>query len=464
MATIRVFKQSIRMPFIVLAALEGISFCLSFLFAVYVRFDDVGAGLEGLALQQYLFGLIMSLSMLSVGLYHARLREGLSGVMLRAIVGVVLSSIALALLFYIFPELFVGRGVLAIAALLSLLAVMVIRLISMRVVDQRLLKRRILVLGAGDRADNIVNRLRRRSDQRGFSIVGFVHIKGEHNVVPEELIVDTGDNFVEYVLSNEIDEIVVAVGDRRKKFPLDELLDCKLSGVEVVDIITFFEREIGKIELDLLHPSWLIFSTGFDRGLLREYLERGFDVFASSLLLVVTWPVMLAAIAAIRIEDGRGASFLYKQKRVGEFGDVFDVLKFRSMIENAEVKGSPQWATDNDSRITRVGRFIRKTRIDELPQILNVLRGDMSFVGPRPERPEFVELLNEKIPYYNERHRVKPGITGWAQLCYPYGASDNDSLQKLQYDLYYVKNHNLLLDLIILIQTVEVVLFGKGAR
>lgn len=463
MATIRVFKQSIRMPFIVLATLEGFSFYLSFLLAVYSRFEGEGVELKGFILQHYLFTLVMSVSMLSVGLYHARLREGLTGVMLRAMVGVALSSVALALFFYVFPGLFVGRGVLGIAVFASLISVMIIRLISMRVVDQQLLKRRILVLGAGERAENINKRLRRRSDQRGFTLVGFVHIKGEHNEVSEDRIVDIGGGLVDYVINNEIDEIVVAVGDRRKMFPLDELLNCKLSGVDVVDIITFFEREIGKIELDLLHPSWLIFSNGFDRGVVRVILERAFDVFASSMLLAVTWPVMLATVAAIRWEDGRNASFLYKQRRVGEFGDIFEVLKFRSMIENAE-SGTPQWATDNDSRITKVGGFIRKTRIDELPQILNVLRGDMSFVGPRPERPEFVEQLNEKIPYYNERHRVKPGITGWAQLCYPYGASDTDSLQKLQYDLYYVKNHNLLLDLIILIQTVEVVLFGKGAR
>jgi len=451
------------MPFIVLATLEGFSFYLSFLLAVYSRFEGEGVELKGFILQHYLFTLVMSVSMLSVGLYHARLREGLTGVMLRAMVGVALSSVALALFFYVFPGLFVGRGVLGIAVFASLVSVMIIRLISMRVVDQQLLKRRILVLGAGERAENINKRLRRRSDQRGFTLVGFVHIKGEHNEVSEDRIVDIGGGLVDYVINNEIDEIVVAVGDRRKMFPLDELLNCKLSGVDVVDIITFFEREIGKIELDLLHPSWLIFSNGFDRGVVRVILERAFDVFASSMLLAVTWPVMLATVAAIRWEDGRNASFLYKQRRVGEFGDIFEVLKFRSMIENAE-SGTPQWATDNDSRITKVGGFIRKTRIDELPQILNVLRGDMSFVGPRPERPEFVEQLNEKIPYYNERHRVKPGITGWAQLCYPYGASDTDSLQKLQYDLYYVKNHNLLLDLIILIQTVEVVLFGKGAR
>ena len=464
MATIRVFKQSIRMPFVILATIEGLAFYLAFHSAVHIRFEEVGPGLGGFKLQQVVFTTAMLTAMLAMGLYHARLREGLTGVMLRAIIGVLLSSVGLALIFYVFPELFTGRGVLGLAVFISLFLILVIRLILMRVVDQQLLKRRILVLGTGERADNILQRLRRRSDQRGFHIVGFIHIKGEHNVVPESRIVEIDGDLLDYAIEQEIDEIVVAVGDRRKSFPLDDLLDCKLSGIEVVDIITFFEREIGKIELDLLHPSWLIFSTGFDRGTIRIFLERAFDIVASGLLLSVTWPVMLVTIIAIRIEEGKQASLFYKQKRVGEFGEVFDVLKFRSMVEDAEKYGVPQWASENDPRITKVGAVIRKFRIDELPQILNVFRGDMSFVGPRPERPEFVEELSEKIPYFNERHRVKPGITGWAQLCYPYGSTDNDARQKLQYDLYYVKNHNLLLDLIILIQTVEVVLFGKGAR
>jgi sugar transferase (PEP-CTERM system associated) len=218
------------------------------------------------------------------------------------------------------------------------------------------------------------------------------------------------------------------------------------------------------VRLDVLNPSWIIFGEGFRVSLVQRALERGFDVAATLGLLLVSAPFMIAVTLAIWIEDGLRAPVLYRQRRVGRHGAVFDVLKFRSMRTDAEPTGEAVWAVKNDPRVTRVGAVIRKTRLDELPQLFNVLRGDMSFVGPRPERPEFVHQLEERIPYYRERHTVKPGITGWAQLCYPYGSSERDAIEKLQYDLYYVKNRSLLFDLVILIQTVEVVLWGKGAR
>jgi exopolysaccharide biosynthesis polyprenyl glycosylphosphotransferase len=214
----------------------------------------------------------------------------------------------------------------------------------------------------------------------------------------------------------------------------------------------------------VLHPSWLIFSTGFRRDPLREATRRSFDFLASAALLAVASPFILLTALAIKLEDGWSAPALYRQTRVGLLGNNFEIMKFRSMRIDAEKDGKAQWATENDDRVTRVGRFIRKTRIDELPQIFNVFRGDMSFVGPRPERPQFVEQLSEKIPYYRERHWVKPGITGWAQLCYAYGASEADAAEKLQFDLFYVKNHGLLFDMMILVQTAEVILLGKGAR
>jgi exopolysaccharide biosynthesis polyprenyl glycosylphosphotransferase len=214
----------------------------------------------------------------------------------------------------------------------------------------------------------------------------------------------------------------------------------------------------------VLNPSWMIFSEGFRQGRVNSLLERAFDIVASVVLLVIAAPVMVLTAIAIKIEDGLRASVLYRQTRVGQYGRPFRLMKFRSMREDAERDGKPQWAQKNDSRVTRVGSFIRLTRIDELPQILCVLRGDMSFVGPRPERPEFVAQLNERIPYYRERHSIKPGITGWAQLCYPYGSSEQDAAEKLQYDLFYVKNHSPLFYLAILIQTVEVIVWGKGAR
>jgi len=252
--------------------------------------------------------------------------------------------------------------------------------------------------------------------------------------------------------------------DRRRGFPVVELLDCRMAGIDIVELPSFLERETGKVRLDVLNPSWIVLGEGFRNSLLQRAMERGLDVLASAGLLLLASPVMLLAIIAIKLEDGLRAPVLYRQARVGRNSENFDIVKFRSMRQDAERPGEAIWAKPGDPRVTKVGAIMRKTRIDELPQLFAVLRGDMSFVGPRPERPEFVAQLEQKIPYYRERHTVKPGITGWAQLCYPYGASEKDALEKLQYDLYYVKNRSLLFDLAILIQTVEVVLWGKGAR
>lgn len=244
--------------------------------------------------------------------------------------------------------------------------------------------------------------------------------------------------------------------------PVADLLDCKLKGIRVLELSSFFERENGHLQLDSLNASWMILGDGFHQGMLRDTIKRMFDVVASLILLSVTLPFMILAALAIKFES-TGPVF-YRQERVGQHGRPFTIFKFRSMRADAEQDGKPRWAQANDDRTTRVGRFIRKTRIDELPQIFNVFMGDMSFVGPRPERPYFVAELNQQIPYYGVRHTIKPGITGWAQVRHEYGASVEDAIEKLQYDLYYVKNHSLFLDLMILFQTVQVVLWGKGAR
>ena len=244
--------------------------------------------------------------------------------------------------------------------------------------------------------------------------------------------------------------------------PLRELLDCKLAGVNVLDLASYFERTLGQIRLDSLKVGWLIFSEGFRQGWLRSFVKRAFDIVAASIQLVVALPVMLVTALAIVVEDG--FPIIYRQERVGLNGRLFKVIKFRSMRRDAEKDGKARWATAHDDRTTRVGRVIRKVRVDELPQIFNVLMGDMSLVGPRPERPYFVDQLTRDIPFYAVRHSVKPGVTGWAQVSYHYGASVDDSIQKLQYDLYYVKNHTLFLDIVILFETVGVVLTCRGAH
>jgi sugar transferase (PEP-CTERM system associated) len=346
---------------------------------------------------------------------------------------------------------------------LAFVALSAIRFVFMKVVDEDLFKRRVLVFGCGWQAKSIAQ-LRRRSDQRGFVIVGYIAANGEKCIVPAERVVKPEGTLLDFGRAHRIDEIVVAMDDRRLAFPVQDLLECRLSGIEIVDLVSFLERETGKVRLDVLNPSWMIFGEGFRRDALRLASERAFDVLAGICLLAVAWPLMLLVALAIKLEDGWSAPVLYRQTRVGLEGRLFNVLKFRSMTTDAERDGQARWAEKRDPRITRVGAVIRKIRFDELPQILNVLRGDMSFVGPRPERPEFVDELNDLIPYYRERHYVKPGITGWAQLCYPYGSSTHDAAEKLQYDLYYVKNHSLIFDLMILLQTAEVILWGKGGR
>ncbi|HEX9171752.1 MAG TPA: TIGR03013 family XrtA/PEP-CTERM system glycosyltransferase, partial [Telluria sp.] len=295
-----------------------------------------------------------------------------------------------------------------------------------------------------------------------YDIAGFIAIPSEECCVPvdELLMIKQGESLVSIANAYNVSEIVVSVQNRRNGFPIKELLDCKLQGVKVTDAATFFERETCQIRVDSLQPSWLVFGGGFDQSFMRTFMKRGFDLSISTLILILSLPVMLVTALLIWIEDR--SPIFYSQERVGEDGRPFKVHKFRSMRNDAEKSGTPQWAAQNDPRVTRIGGIIRKLRIDELPQLLNVFKGEMSFVGPRPERPYFVEQLIEVVPYYNVRHSIKPGITGWAQVRYGYGSSAEDALQKLQYDLYYVKNNSLFLDLLVLIDTLKVVLFRSG--
>jgi sugar transferase (PEP-CTERM system associated) len=348
----------------------------------------------------------------------------------------------------------------ALSAVGAMLGMLVSRSIFAQVVDEDLLKRRVLVYGAGKSAAAIAG-IRRRSDRRGFLVVGYVPAPGELREVADALL-DPADGLVRLCARWDVSEVVVAMDDRRRGFPIAELLQCRLAGVDVTEQLSFLERETGRVRIDILNPAWMIFGEGFRRDPIRRLSARAVDLSAGLVVLTLASPFVLLTVLAIKLEEGWRAPVFYRQRRVGLLGQPFQLLKFRSMRVDAEQDGQAQWARKDDPRVTRVGALIRKVRIDELPQLLNVLSGQMSLVGPRPERPEFVSDLAERIPYYHERHSVKPGITGWAQLCYPYGASEADSLQKLQYDLYYVKNNTLLFDLAILLQTAEVVFLGKG--
>jgi sugar transferase (PEP-CTERM system associated) len=467
MATIRLFKHYIPTPFLVLGLLEAMVLALAFYGGVELRFWQAVGPLEQrvgpLLPKSIVFAMIVTLCMMAVGLYQRATREGMEAMALRMAAGFLLSLVPLTLSYYLFPGLYLGRGALALSFIVAYPSLILVRLIFFQIVDQDLIKRRILVLGAGEQAALISN-LRRQTDRRGFKVVGYIHMRGERDVVDEEPVVRLNIPLRDYVRCQRVDEIVVAVDDRRKSLPVHELLDCKMEGVEVLDLLTFFERETGRVTLNILHPSWLFLSDGFSQGTLRSYEKRAFDVLATCLLLPFALPLMALVALAIYVEDRGKGGILYSQIRVGEGGEPFRIYKFRSMRAEAEQDGQARWAQEHDSRITRVGAVIRKVRLDELPQLFNVLRGDMSFVGPRPERPEFVEQLAQAIPYYRERHRVRPGLTGWAQIRYQYGSSERDAFEKLQYDLYYVKNHGIFLDLLILLTTAEVVLWGKGAH
>jgi sugar transferase (PEP-CTERM system associated) len=463
----RFFGMNVRGSIIALAVIDLVALALVFGAAVHVRFHAdpifLDEKLGPILPRMLLFAVAGLIGLLSFGMYAPRQRARPIGILIRLVAAIVAGSALTAVIFYFYPAVWTGRGVLAIAAFGAVAALSILRFAFGRIVDEDIFKRRVLVYGAGERALPL-HYLRRRADRRGFVLVGFLPMTTEPLAVPEERLLQRAGSLKQMCIRLAINEIVVALGDRRGVLPREELLECRFSGIEVTEPATFLERETGRVCVDLQNPSWMIFGRGFKRNWLRLVSSRVLDILASSLLIAMAMPIILLTALAIKLEDGWHASLIYRQARVGYGGRVFMLLKFRSMGIDAERDGKALWAQKNDPRATRVGAIIRRLRIDELPQIVNVLRGDMSFVGPRPERPDFVKELAQSIPYYDQRHCVKPGITGWAQLCYPYGASENDAFQKLRYDLYYIKNNSILFDLSILLQTAEVVLLSKGSR
>ncbi|MGA9422436.1 MAG: TIGR03013 family XrtA/PEP-CTERM system glycosyltransferase [Rhodanobacteraceae bacterium] len=465
---LRLLRHHGRRWIAVLAGCEFVLLTASFVAATYLRYHSDPEVFEGYAqhllARSIAFGVMMVLGMAALGLYQTHLRQTWFGLLARPVLGFVVGLLLLIAFYYVVPQFHVGRGALAIAVTFGFVLAAGTRAGFLRVVDAELLKRRILVLGAGSRAALIPHQMRRRADRRGFTVVGYVVHNGEDVKVPFENVAAPDMPLRAWAERHRINEIVVGPDERRGGLPMGDLLECKQAGIDITELATFFERESGKVTLSLTDPSWLVYSQGFNASPIRYVSKRAFDICAVLAVLALAWPFMLLASLAILIESGVGQPVLYRQERVGVNGRIFHLIKFRSMRTDAEKDGVARWASEGDNRITRVGRIMRRARIDELPQLWNILRGDMSVVGPRPERPEFVNELATSIRYYNLRHCVKPGLAGWAQLRYPYGASSEDAEEKLKFDLFYVKNHNLLLDLLILIQTVEVVLFGGGVR
>ncbi|BCS33214.1 glycosyl transferase [Luteitalea sp. TBR-22] len=370
------------------------------------------------------------------------------------------ASLVLAALYYWFPALVIGRGVflLAAAAVVSLVAGW--RFAFEWVAGRVGPRERLLVVGTGAAALTLAAELRGRRRELGVKIIGFVDAEGIRPLGGEEKVIGSVDDIPAIVREHQVDRVVVSLADARGKLPMDKLLDMKLAGVVFDHLASVYEEYTGKIALENLRPSWLIFSEGFRKSALLTTAKRAADILAAVLGLVIAAPVM--AIVAIAVRMTSHGPALYHQERVGQHGRTFTVHKFRSMRSDAEAATGAVWAQRNDSRVTPVGAFLRKTRLDEIPQLWNVLKGEMSLVGPRPERPEFVRMLTEQIPFYGQRHSVKPGVTGWAQVSYTYGASVEDAMEKLQYDLYYIKNLSMSLDLFVLFKTVQTVVLKRG--
>lgn len=468
MRTLIALFNPARKWLLLLLLLEFVGLVAMFHLATWVRFmgdeEQVARFFGEVMPRGIVFALVQVLAMTALGLYVIQSREGLRGQVVRTVVAFAAGGVLMIIAQYLLPLDPTGRGVLFLALTFGFTMVVVLRTLLQGLFSTRWLRRRILVLGAGERAVHINTQLRRDADRRTFQIVGFLGVDGVSEQVPVEQRIHSNGPLHELCRRMNIDEIVVAPNDRRGSLPMDELVECRLRGVRIVELSEFFEEETGRITLSTVNPSWMVYSSGFNVGLARRVTKRAFDIAVAGVVLLLSLPVMALTALAIMIESGFRSPIIYSQDRVTQGHRHFRVYKFRSMRTDAERDGVARWATADDDRVTRVGRVIRKLRIDELPQLINVLKGDMSFVGPRPERPVFVDELSAAIPHYGLRHAIKPGITGWAQLRYAYGSSVEDARAKLEYDLFYVRNHSLVFDLLVLLQTVEVVLFRKGAR
>lgn len=408
------------------------------------------------------FALLMVGLNSAMGLYRPAAEYSHRAAIARVLLSVVVSLPVAFAVFRWLPWSGFNSGAMQASVLLILGVVLSMRATVNRRQSSSLFAPRVLILGTGPDAVS-VQRALTAPGQGGIEIVGFFSGGGDDPIEVDARQVVSGTGLVDLVRRLRVNEVIVAVRERRGGvLPLRELLDCKLAGVRVLDLSSFFERVQGQVRVDSLRASWLIYGDGFRQSLGRAIVKRCFDLVAATILLILSAPVMLITALLILLEDG-GPVF-YRQERVGLGGKIFKVTKFRSMRTDAEKDGKPRWAASNDDRATRVGSCIRKMRIDELPQLFNVLVGNMSLVGPRPERPYFVDQLAREIPFYGVRHCVKPGVTGWAQVRYQYGSSVDDAIQKLQYDLFYVKNHTLVLDILVLFETVRVVLTGEGAH
>lgn len=462
---LRILNKDISLRSFLFVVGEGMLIYAAVMTAAFLSFGNANGSFLSPAVvsKTLIIAIVCQASLYFNELYNPQITDTYLELGLRLIRAIGVASIILAIVYYHIPSLFVGRGVFFIS-----LAFIVLFIIAWRhgynwILKKKMFIEKILVLGSGDLSLKILDELHSHRDS-GYQVAGMIPTNSSPALeLPKDIpIIGFSDKLFDIAESNHIKKIVVALDDRRGNLPVKELLRCKMNGMTVLEGESFYEKLSGKILAENVSPSWFIFSEGFRKSRLSPFLKRISDLAYSCLGLIMTLPLTIIILIAIKL-DSKGP-VIYKQKRCGQGGRPFELLKFRSMIHNAEESCGPVWAQDNDCRVTRVGNVLRKFRLDEIPQMWNVLRGDMSFVGPRPERPEFVGDLEKIVPYYAERHTVKPGITGWAQVSYRYGASVEDALEKLKYDLFYIKNMSIVMDLMIIFITVKIVLNNTGVR
>ena len=454
---LRLFRQYYPIRNVIFATGEGLFIYLSVIIAAWIKMgSDLALFDKWIILKSLLITCACQLSLYYHDLYDLKVTHNFTELGIRLLQAMGIVTIAFGLVYFFLPGLMIGEGIFII-----LVGLIIILIVSWRfgysiILDKKLFNQKIFIIGSGVLANEIIREIDDKKDS-GYEITAIVHEDsccenscGQYKDLCEE------------AQTAHIKKIIVAMEEKRGNLPIKQLLKCRTEGIEILEGTSFYEMLMGKLYVHQVNPAWLIFSEGFRKSRFKSFAKRTGDLILSAVMLMLLFPLMLATALLIKLES-RGP-LIFSQERIGQNGRSFKIKKFRSMVADAEKRTGPVWAGEDDDRITKIGRIIRKLRIDEVPQLWNVFRGEMSFVGPRPERQHFIEQLEKEIPYYSERLTVKPGITGWAQVCYPYGASVEDAVQKLNYDLFYIKNLSFFLDLLIIFRTVKIVLFGKGAR
>jgi len=466
---LRLFRQYYPIRNIFFVVGEGLFIFVSVLIASWLLLGIESLAFDkGLYLKTVLIAFVCQTCLYYNDLYDLQVTDTFSELGIRLLQAIGGSAIFLAGFYIIFPDAIIGKGVFVISVGFVVLFIVAWRLSYTFILNRGLFNEKIIVLGSGELFRNVINEIKIKKDS-GYTVS--VVVPESHNDIADDFI-DSNlkrpiykkgyDGLCELAKDLNIKKVVVALEERRGSFPTKELLKCRVGGIAVLEGNSFYEMLTGKLVVEQINPAWLIFSEGFRKSRGRRFFKRSIDLFISFVMLVLSIPVFIVIAILIKI-DSKGP-IIFSQERVGQHRRPYMIHKFRSMYSDAEKKTGPVWAEDDDPRITRTGKFLRNWRFDELPQLWNVLKGDMSFVGPRPEREFFVKELEKTIPYYGERFSVKPGITGWAQVSYGYGATVDDAIEKLNYDLFYIKNMSIFMDLMIVLRTIKIVLFGKGAR